>query len=401
VPHDASRVQREPDDEVERSGAAKAKPERSASPERRDADAHCGSCNTRNDNDFVELSPGIRLAGYGVDTVSFAWRPTDPVFWDAIERAEQLQMLAGFDVELSQVTDWSDLVRAGSGSWLTTQKVAGAKWGWWRDHGLIYCEGHLATMPRPAVQIPPTKLELPSSLPAAAYMTAFCFDQLLYPAFLPADVTVRRLDMAADLAFDDPGLGLRFLLALSCLDVPAGLKTSVWKERSRVQTIYYRLPAGKIRFRIYDKAAESKQGEPGSLLRLERQIRWPKAAQPSPRDVLNQDLAALWLGELRPWAEAGANVTVGDLTEAQSAVLAAVDDGTLSPFSGERLLGQLVLRARGHGRDWWAKHGKGHISARRDAELRELGVSLAASAEGEPAARLPLGHILASVRDVW
>jgi hypothetical protein len=114
----------------------------------------------------------------------------------------------------------------------------------------------------------------------------------------------------------------------------------------------------------------------------------------------NQDLAALWLGELKPWAEAGADVTVGDLTEAQSAVLAAVDNGTLSPFSGERLLGQLVLRARGYGRDWWAKYGKGHIAGRLDAELRELGLSLC-DAGTEPVVHVQLGDVLTALCASW
>jgi hypothetical protein len=363
------------------------------------ANREYGCCNTHIDD--IIVSPGIRLASHGIDTISLAWRfPDDDDLWDKLERAEQVGFLSGFDEQAMQFYGHSEVVDGPRGSFMLTDKVCAARWFWYRTHRLIYCEGRLAAMRRPFASIPSTKLASLGDLNATAQWAAFLFYQFLYPHSLPEEVVIRRVDLAADLAFDDPQIGRQFLLSVSSLDVPR-LQRDVWYAGPDVASISYRLQSRKIRVRIYDKARESKSGEPGSLIRIERSIRPPKAAQLSPDGLLASDLSSLWLGELKAWAQAGRDVTVGDLTEAQSAVLASVERGKLSPFVAERLLGQLLLRARGYGKDWWLKNGvKAHITARRDADLRAAGVGLSNGAQGG-AVCLPLGDILAAVRDAW
>lgn len=79
------------------------------------------------------------------------------------------------------------------------------------------------------------------------------------------------------------------------------------------------------------------------------------------------------------------------------------EDGTITAHKAERLNGTLLIRGRGFGKDWRVAQGKGHIWARRSAELRELGIildedGLAADTEE---ATVPLGTVLRALRQAW
>jgi hypothetical protein len=87
----------------------------------------------------------------------------------------------------------------------------------------------------------------------------------------------------------------------------------------------------------------------------------------------------------------------------QRVILAAVNEGRLSAFKAERLLGTLQLRGRGMGKDWWTVQGKPHLWGRRERELRDLGLILDEDGLGreDKEAELPLGTVLRALRQAW
>jgi hypothetical protein len=228
-------------------------------------------------------------------------------------------------------------------------------------------------------------------------LAAFCFEELTWPARLPDEPRLRRLDLAVDLGFPAQ-LGTAFLDAMSGLSVP-GLKRTVWYDESQAQTIYFRRGT-VVKFRVYDKGVQAGTAPAGTRIRIERQIRWPKKNQPRPQDLTPSDLEALWLGELKAWAAAGQTLCVGTPPVIQEELLNAIDGGRLKPLEAEKLSGYVALRAAGRGSAWWKSEGRAHIPPRREKELRELGLALIAPGE-TAAARVPLGGILSAVRDAW
>lgn len=110
----------------------------------------------------------------------------------------------------------------------------------------------------------------------------------------------------------------------------------------------------------------------------------------------------MWQGPLKAWSCADSIVVAG-LTAMEAILLKRADEGAVSCFAAERLLGTLRQRARGYGKDWWARQGRPHIWARRSRELRDLGLVLDEDGLGRDHAeeQLPLGLILRAAREAW
>ena len=189
---------------------------------------------------------------------------------------------------------------------------------------------------------------------------------------------------------------------LSALDLPR-TKTDAWRKDGRIETIYYRTPSrGLVRLRVYDKGLEAKTHPPGHLLRLEHQWRFEKRNQREPSSMARDDLGRMWEGQLKTW-EAADNVVVADLNGTQRVIVNAVNEGTLSAFTAERLLGHLLLRGRGMTKEWWTAQDKPYLWSRRSRELRQLGLILDENGLGgsQEEAELPLGTVLRALRQAW
>jgi hypothetical protein len=200
--------------------------------------------------------------------------------------------------------------------------------------------------------------------------------------------SVRRLDLAAELCFEKPADGLSFLRAMATLEVP-GTKRAIWVDNQRVETVYFRTPKrGIVNARIYGKNEETGLGPPGGLVRLERQVRYPKAKQQRPESISGSDLEALYRGRFTALSQGREAVIATGLDGAQSAVLDRVADGALTARKAERILGTLTLLEH-FGQDWWEK---GYTARRRVRELQELGIVLDLERkEREP---VPVGELL-------
>jgi hypothetical protein len=266
---------------------------------------------------------------------------------------------------------------------------------------LIYIEGRLAALL--AGNEKASGLAPSSQLGNAADVAARNISKLLFPHTIVRETSfLRRADLTADLRVRDGATGLRLLQALAGVALPR-LKTDIYKNVGRVETIYYLTPKrGLVRLRCYCKATESGLGEPGTLIRVEQQRRFVGKQQPSPHEWARADLGRKWQNQLKAW-EAAEDVVVADLNGMQRVILQAVSENKLSAFKAERLLGTLLLRGRGMGKDWWTAQGKPHLWGRRERELRDLGLILDEDGLGgdHKEAELPLGTILRALRLAW
>ena len=154
------------------------------------------------------------------------------------------------------------------------RQADGARIGAHRD-GMLYAEGRLAAIlngPDDHSLLPMAALE--HGAHAAAQRFGFDVD--------PVDARLGRLDIAAELRFDDGDDGLAFLHALSLADVPWAKVGTEGKKREHIQTVNFRSVRGRqILMRAYDKGVEADIAPAGQLIRFERQRRYRKPAERS------------------------------------------------------------------------------------------------------------------------
>jgi hypothetical protein len=309
--------------------------------------------------------------------------------------------LQGLDTETGECVASSGVTRAALGRVSVDEPIGGGRVGYYPSHRKIYIEGRLAALH--ARDTSASGLAPPSQLENASRIAALAVSQLLHPSTIALEkCLVRRLDLACDVTFTDGDQGLRFLRALAALDLPR-LKSDVWRKDGRIETIYYRTPKrGLVRLRVYDKGVESGSNAPGERVRLERQLRFPRAKAPDPASIARSDLGKTWQGQLHAWEDAD-EIVVADLNAMQHIVLQAATENKLTAFAAERLLGTLTMRGRGLGKDWWIAQGKGYLWSRRSRELRDLGIVLDEDGLGgeHKEAELPLGTILRALRQAW
>jgi hypothetical protein len=256
----------------------------------------------------------------------------------------------------------------------------GVRVGAFRD-GTLYVEGRLAAVLRRA--------EDHSLLPVADLLEGA---ELASRRFgFPVDASVAalgRLDVAAELRFDDGADGLAFLHALSLADVPWAKVGTEGKKRDHVQTVNFRSVRGRtILMRAYDKGVESSLASPGELIRFERQRRYRKRDELSVAAALDLDMPGLFVGrELESLVRVTAEV-VCDQWGAIDRLNELVRWGWIKPPKADALAGFLVRVGAGHKQSTW--YG-------RWAALRELGIVI------DPLARnrssVPVGrHLRAMV----
>jgi hypothetical protein len=256
------------------------------------------------------------------------------------------------------------------------RRVDGVRVGAYRD-GMLYAEGRLAAIlngPDDHSLLPMAALE--HGARAAAERFGFDVDC--------ADARVGRLDVAAELRFDDGRDGLAFLHALSLADVPWAKVGTEGKKREQIQTVNFRSVRGRqILMRAYDKGVEADIAAPGELIRFERQRRYRKAAEKSVAMALELEPRELFIGrELKSLIDVTAE-TVSDTWGAIDRLNEYVCQGRVRPAKADALAGFLVRRGEGHKSSTW--YG-------RWADLRALGILV------DPLARerasVPVGRYL-------
>lgn len=341
-----------------------------------------------------DKSAPFGVAQVGVDTISYAWRPTnDEVLWDRLQNAAKARSIAGL---------WRVSPAGVPGGWMLSKPLACARWFFFPESRLIFAEGRLGAMV--SGREGDFSLGRFSSLPGAAMKLEKEVAQALGhdpdEGIGGDEIALRRLDLAAELRWSDPADGLAALQALGTLSIPR-VKVCEWRHEGRTETVSYYTATKrrKLLMRIYDKGVQTRSEAPGTLLRFERQHRWVRADQP---EVFNfschADPAALWLDRFEDWAESAERLAVKGGEGSQLKLIEAVEDGSLDREKAERLIGALGI-ARLRGESWWADLGKPHLGQRRRRDLDALGVPLAYA--DEPVRTVALGAAIKSLRDAW
>jgi hypothetical protein len=182
------------------------------------------------------------------------------------------------------------------------------------------------------------------------------------------DPRAGRLDLTADLCFEDGREGLELLRAMSYVDVPWLKAGTEGAKRGRLESVVWRSWNGRsVQLRLYDKGVESGLAAPGTWLRLERQIRWRKARELRVSEVVGLDFGDLYrrrylealsdVSELVRVDRAGA---VEELRRRQG--LGELGRGELQALAGFVVAGDAGLSRSSSWRRW--------------ARLRELGIVL-------------------------
>jgi hypothetical protein len=238
------------------------------------------------------------------------------------------------------------------------RQADGVRLGAHRD-GMLYAEGRLAAIlngPDDHSLLPMAALEAGSH--AAAERFAFDVDA--------SDARLGRLDIAAELSFDDGRDGLAFLHALSLADVPWAKVGTEGKKRDEIQTVNFRSGRGRqILMRAYDKGIEAGIARSGELIRFERQRRYRKDAERTVAMTLGLDAGELFVGrELRSLVDVTAE-TVCDTWGAIDRLNELMWQGRITPPKADALAGFVARGGEGHRSSTW--YG-------RWADLRALGI---------------------------
>ncbi|MGA2319481.1 MAG: hypothetical protein ABSG95_01895 [Solirubrobacteraceae bacterium] len=353
-------------------------------------------------DDFVQLPDGVEIVQWGLDSVSFAWRPMNPRLWaHLVAPLEDGRPLEGVDTATGLLGASSGVRRTEGGRVLVDEVVGGGRVLYVPAARLIYIEGRLAAL---AASDPDAQgLASPRLLESVPIMSALEISQLLLPdTLIFEDVSLRRADLACDLSFMDGATGLALLRGLAALDVPRR-KSVTYKRDGRVETVNYcTQKLGHIKLRCYDGGVHRGTHRPGELVRVEAQLRFKGAARPDPSEWAQQDLGKLWQGKLAAW-EGTEEVVLAGLNAMEREITDAVAAKRLKLPAAETLIGNLRLRASGRGKDYWTAQGHDHLWGRRARTLRDLGLVLDDADLGHEAEAtlLPLGRILRAVREAW
>jgi hypothetical protein len=314
------------------------------------------------------LLPGVPATS-GVDTISYAWRPSDTEALDSFRRRPHG-------------------VTRGQGYVLDERGPGGERLLMFPRTGVVALEGRLGAMLDQDVKC--------TSLVSKAFVEqgercARATVAGLLRASLRGPAEVRRYDLTSEVSFDDPSRGRAFLRTMGGM-CPPGMKVDTWCERGNpaaIETVYYRTPVrGEVRFRAYDKGVESGSDAAGTRIRLEAQMRPDKMQRRSPEQLADADLRGDFGRALAPYLDAGGDVVAAGTDGAVSHLLQKVTSGDLTMARAERLAGSIaILGAYGRG-----VYDTDRAGRRRLAALRDAGVSLEDTLPRE--AVVPVGQLL-------
>jgi hypothetical protein len=256
------------------------------------------------------------------------------------------------------------------------RQADGVRIGAHRD-GMLYAEGRLAAILNgPDDHSLLSMAELEHGARVAAQRFGFDVDH--------TDARLGRLDIAAELSFDDGRDGLAFLHALSLADVPWAKVGTEGKKREHIQTVNFRTVRGsQILMRAYDKGVEAGIAQPGELIRFERQRRYRKTLERTVAMALELDPRQLFIGrELHSLVDVTAE-TVCDTWGAVDRLNELVRRNEIRAAKADSLAGFLVRGGEGHRVSTW--YG-------RWADLRSLGIIVAPLARERSG--VPVGRYL-------
>jgi hypothetical protein len=331
------------------------------------------SSNSRFDGEFVA---DWSICDWGVDTVSYAFRPSDP------------SAIAAF---MGQPHRRFTSRERGSSYW-ATQLVGGVMLGAFPSHGLLVAEGRLAPMlsgdPDDAQLAPPSALALGAQRAREAF--AKC------GVSLDCEAVVRRLDLAADIHFDSREHGLLFLQSMDGIHLPRHTqRRDTARQTGRVTSLAW-LAGSHIALRLYDAGLHHGTDAAGARVRLERQVRYAKRDQRTPGQF-TRDLSEAYLGPLSKLIAASPKIVAMSPRAAEHALVKRHTDGELSLAVTERLLGTIRVCELGIDESVWRGPD---TRARRLRDMRKAGLFIRPASSDEPAFT-DVRPLLSALGEAW
>lgn len=245
-----------------------------------------------------------------------------------------------------------------SRSRLLEDSILGHRIGWFPATGLVFAEGH------PSDALGGTGLACPDRLPEAlCAIEQALWDhgievepgqtrsrwggmRLVQAADrLPGFAGVRRLDITADLGFDDGAQGLAVLAGVASMVLPRS-KSSIWREtggRSIETVAFYGHSGRKMLARWYDKSVEANLGPRGTLIRPEDQRRYTGETRRDVSELTTDYVRAQFHCRFLPLWRATKGVTVAGLPVLTTKLAELVEEDVLTPQEAIRAAGFLML----------------------------------------------------------
>jgi hypothetical protein len=328
--------------------------------------------------------------------------PEDQSWWDFIlrsclygelHRESHLDMPADGNVV--------SMRRMRRNSWRSSSPVDGMTVLIFGDARMFCIEGRLAPFATGDLQArglarPKQLIEIESAAQQAVERIGFpVIDREIRPV-------LRRLDLATDLAFSDGTQGLEFLAATGETFL-AGHKTLRWSASGRTETVSYLRDAKSqdMTARTYDRGVKAETHQPGELVRLEAQLRWPKPGQTPVSSLQVETLPDLAMDPFES-ADSGISSYRADVPDELAAraswLIGMTERGMLSREAAFRLIGSLYVFGRKDKR-WWLQHAS---SATRRKHERELSAALDDYEPAEPTNPGPQrSSLLLQAREAW
>ena len=319
-----------------------------------------GRTNSEGDDTFV-------AAGAGIDTVRYRFRAAPSAF----ERLRWLPHQVGVRGE---VFVQADGIRSGC-----------------TRTGLLYTEGRLAALLEGRRS---NRLCLRAELPDGAVAVRERLARLGVDA--GDHVALGRLDLAAELRFDDGADGVALLRAASLLDVPWAKTGTDGRKAGGLETVYFRTVRGrKMLGRMYDKGLESGSCASGRLVRYERQLRWEKEREPTLAEALQLRLGDLYAKQLATFRDEQHDLLVVPALSGVDVIWGMVQSGAIDLRLAERLMGYVMLRSSGR-----TDRLPARTRQRRERALREIGLVIADD-QMIGSRPVPLGRYLDALVGAW
>lgn len=314
---------------------------------------------------------GALLSDAGLDTIRFRWRLDN----EAFQKFSENRLMTRGGEGYSEGARGERYVQTPLG-----------RVGAYRD-GLFYLEGRAAAIkehdPANHDLLDPLRVDLAEQVAR----------EIVSDVGVPLDgqpATLGRIDLASELRFGSSAEGSAFLHSLSSLDVPWCKSRTDGRKGEHIESVSFHGTRGRtIYLRAYDKGVESGTNPPGLRIRVERQKRYRKSAEPFVSDLDVSDLRRAYLGrEFKALVDLP-SATVCDLRGS----LEAIYERAESWQQACRLAGFAVL----------GKHLEPEISRtswyRLLGEFRSIGVFI------DPAQvkrlEVPVGQYLQTLASAW
>jgi hypothetical protein len=300
------------------------------------------------------LAEAGQLGPSGVDTCSFAFRPSSERFFDGLLARPHRPSAAG-GVRFEQ---------RGPGD---TALLA------WPAFGVVALEGRLAAVLANSGDC--HDLVTKGRLHEGELLAQAALQELagtpMHRDGAGMDGELRRYDLAAELRFESAPDGIAFMRTIATLTPPGKKRDVIGNEIP--ETVYFRtLKRMVVTERVYDKGRESGSDAPGKRIRVEAQRRPSKSKRRRSAVVGGMDLAADFGRTLLPYVGTEKLIAAGTEGATEHLVRQAVN-GEVSMAKAERMIGTLAL-LKHYGR---AVYPDARQQQRRLQQLRQAGIVLA------------------------